>query len=504
MQAYTAGLAQSQAQNYLNYLEAVASLSRFTVPVFHTENWYLMTISQSAVNGVTSIYQPNDLVYGPQTGTVMGRPAGFIQLYAGQDKPGIVEVPLPATMVDAPFNLQNYVLKPTKTWVNGIDYYIDKDRSLLVFRDNPFNDPLVPQRQVFDQSGNVIDVEIAVWVYQGSFDLDYIYTYFGYALGVQLPSTQFYKDMLNAFWDMHLEGPSLEQFEVMLAALAGDPLVINPVETVEVIWQDNDNSLVITDQAVYQFPTTANIVITPGQTVYAGQSLSDAVIITELSGASPDYSTLPALSLSGDYLSGQFLSDLTFPNATVALEYLGLDTTGKAVVRFEVSGFPGDVDAFWGQVQTNGEMPGQETLAELLDTRSNPVGQPGPTNLPATINPMQFIMKNLMGSNLFVVNCNPNSFDPTAPGVMVMNLLREVMPPHVNYVVYVQLQLPTEVLDLGQAGNDTEGGASDSAEGFFGATAPIDVGHEVHDGPGDYLTYGDVAVYARLYSLTCQ
>ncbi len=504
LQAYTGGLAQSQAQNYLNYLEAVATLSRFTVPVFHKENWFLLSITESSVAGVASIYQPNDLVYGPQTGDVAGRPAGFVQTYGGQDKPGIVEVQLPTTLANIPFNLQNYVLHPTKTWMNGIDYYIDRDRNLLVFRDNPFLDPRVPQRQVFNSAGVQIDTEIAIWIYSGDFDLDYLYTYLGYALGVQLPSSEFAKAVLNAFWDMHLLGPSMEQFTVMLAALAGDPLVINPREEVIAIWVDTDNKLVITDLEVYQLPTTATTAVTVGETVFAGQSLSDAVTVTEMSGAMPQQSILPVLSLSNDFLSGNFISSLTFPNKTVALEYVGVNANGKAVVRFEVSGFPGDQDAFWGQVQTNGELPGNKTLAELLDTRTVKTGQPGPTNLPATINPLKFLLDNLMGNNLFVVRINLASFDPTAPGVTVMGLLREVMPPHINYVVYVQLEPQADILDLGQAGDDTEGGASDSAEAFFGVTAPEDVGHEVHYGPGNYLTYGDVAVYARLVSLTCQ
>lgn len=502
---YVQGLAQSQGQIYLDFLETTARLSRFTIPVFHTENWHQITISLNAVLGVASVYRDGDLVYGPQPGDIDNRPAGFVQTYGGTDRPGVVEVPLPPGLVDIPFDIQNFVVKPTRVWFNGIDFEIDRLRKLIIFRNDPFKDPLTPSRAVFDKNGVQIDTEIALWVYKGEFDLNNVYTQFGYALGLQLPSSQFYKDLLNAYWDMHLLGPAVNLFEQFLSALSGNPLVVNPTETVEAIWTDQDNVLVLTNLSVYQFPPAVTLIVTVGQTVFGGDALSDAVQIRELSGANPDYSILPGLSLSADYLSGKFISELTFRNQTVALQYMGTDLQGKTVVRFEVDGFPGDVDQFWGTVQANGELPGQKTLAELLDQRANPVGQPGPLNLPATINPMQFILSNLMTNNLFVIRVNQNSFDPAAPGVSMLRLLRETMPPHINYVVYVQLAPADEIFDLGIPGDDQEGGADDSAAAWFAAGPVDDEAYEAGSSPGgDVLTYQDLAVFARQLSLTCQ
>lgn len=494
----------SEGQNYLTFLETAAHLSRFTIPVFHTENWYLLTIKLSTALGTPSIYQPNDLVYGPQSGLVQDRPQGFIQTFDGQDKPGIVEIPLPDRLVDIKWSMQNYVLKPSKTWVNGIDFEIANGR--ITFRDNPFADPYVPKRDVFDDNGNKVDEEIALWVYRGEFDLDYIYTQFGYALGLRMESSEFYKELLNAYWDLHLLGPSVEMMQAFLSGLAGTPLVLNPQETVISVWKDNDNTLVITDLVVYTFPTNANIIVTAGQTVFAGDALSDAVQITELSGNNPDYSVLPALSIGKSFLNGRYLSELTFRNHSVALQYKGQNANGKTVVQFEVSGFPGDVDTFWGAVEAYGEMPGQQTLAELLDTRDNPIGQPGPTNLPPTVNPLEFILSNVMRNNLFVIRVVQGSFDPKAPGLSFFRLLREVMPPHVTYIVFVELPPLSDTFDLSQAGGSDQGGAQETVGAFFGAEGPLlDEAYEVGSSPGgNVLTYGDYAVSAYLVSLTCQ
>jgi len=77
LQSHLRSSANEQGQSYLTYLEAVACVSRFTVPVFHREYWYLLTLSRNAVLNQASVYRPDDLQYGAQDGTVPGRPASF-------------------------------------------------------------------------------------------------------------------------------------------------------------------------------------------------------------------------------------------------------------------------------------------------------------------------------------------------------------------------------------------------------------------------------------------
>lgn len=504
VQTHLRSVAHQQAQSHLDFLETFANVSRFTIPVFHTENWYLITIKLSEVSDTPSLYQPSDLVYGSQSGLVPNRPEGFIQTYDGQDIPGVVQIDLPDSLIDVPFNMQNLVVTPSKVWMNGIDFEIINGR--IRFKDNPFNDPLVPHVTLFDANGVKVDEEIAIWVYRGQYDLKYIYTQFGYVLGLQLPSSEDYKKLLNAYWDQHLLGPSLEQLVTFLSALAGTPTSIDPQETVQFIQAENDSTVVITNTRVYRVPLAATVLVTVGETIFAGTPICDAVQVAELSGNNPDYSLLPALALSKNFLAGQYMSELTFRNHTVALEYLGVDEDNKAVVRFEVSGFPGDVDRFWNQVQANGKLPGQKTLAELLDTRDDPVGEPGPLNLPATVNPMQFILENVMRNNLYVIRVNQASFFPDAPGVYFFKLLRLVTPPHTTFVVFVELDVPDDVFDLSQVGSEDEPGYEEAVGVFFADEGPlVDDAYEEGSSPGGaVLTYGDVFVSAKLVSLTCQ
>ena len=64
------------AQTWVNFMELIASISRFTVPVFHHENWYPVVVKESEVNnfdsliadyerGTTNVYDlSGDLNYG--------------------------------------------------------------------------------------------------------------------------------------------------------------------------------------------------------------------------------------------------------------------------------------------------------------------------------------------------------------------------------------------------------------------------------------------------------
>lgn len=507
LQAFLRGSAHEQAQTHINLLETIASLSRFTVPVFHTENWYLLTIKLSDALNVASKYQADDLVYGPQDGSVVGRTSGFIQNYGGQDKPGVIYAPLPDTLADCPFTLQNLAVFPSKVWVNGVDYDIDKASSLIRFRDNPFLDPLVAKQDLFDSVGQKIDEEIAIWVYKGQFDLTHIYTHFGYAIGLKLESSSDYKNLMNSIWDMYLEGGSVGGMQTLLAAMAGVPTVIDPEETVEVVYSDPHHQVVITNTRVYKLPLGSTVLVAVGDVVNNGDVLCDAFQVSELSKANPDYSILPAMSLSPSFLSGSYTGELMFRNATVTLDYLGLDEDNRAIVRFETLGYPGDVEDFWDFVHAQGKLVNGftdgKTLANLLDQRVSPTGEPAALALPTTVNPMQFVIENLMRNNLFLIKIKLGSLSSTALGLEFVKNLRAVIPPHTAYIVYVELSPDLETIDLTVVGDEDEPGVQESTSNFT-ATSTSDSADEVFTATPGLISYQDGDVILKYVSINCQ
>jgi hypothetical protein len=493
--------ANEQGQTHLSFLEAVVSVSRLDVPVFHVEDWYLLIVKQSVVNSVAAVYGPDDLVHGQQDGSVPGRPAGFIYPYGSRDRLDQVRVPLPAPLVDIPFQLQNQVLHPGRVLTRGIDFDIDTARKLLRFRQDPFEDPALPKRDIYDEAGNIVDTEVALWAYKGKLDLNHVYIHFGYALGLRLESSQGYKDLLNAFWDSHVLGQSRDSLRVFLSALVDAPTVIGVTEQVELVRAESESRLIVTDLHVYRVPLSANVLVSEGDTVHAGDPLTDAVEVHELNGANPDFSVLPAFALSPSFLGGQFLSELSLRNRSSALEYLGLDIDGKAEVRFEVSGFPNDVERFWELAHARGKAEGR-TLANALDERENPVGEPVPLNLPDEVNPLEFMLDNFLRNNLFVIRLRQASFGPKALSPELFRLLRDTVPPHTSYVVYVELEPGVEVVDLGGAGGEDEAGYEESLTHFRAGSASDESNEASVSVPGD-PSYGDVHIRARLVSLTC-
>lgn len=505
LQAHLRSSAQEQAQTYLQYLETVACVSRLTVPVFHRRYWTVLTFKESDLATVPSVYSDNDLVYGPQPLGSSTREAGFVQQYGARDNDTIVELPLPGELKNCPWTIQTSPIKPSQVWVSGTGYSIDTERDLLVMRDNPFNDPKVPVRDIIDPTtGLIVDREIALWVYLGEYDLDYVYIQFGYALNIKLKSSQEYKDLLNAIWDAVVLGPSKQSFATVMAAVAGTPTILDPEETVEVIQAEVDTYLIVTNSHVYRVPLTAGLSVEVGETYNVGHMLTDAVTIQEISGANPDYSLLPSISMGPEFLEGPYYYGLTFRNASVALEYKGLSDQGKAIVQFEVSGFPGDVERFWTDVQARGEAAGA-TLAELLDTRTVKEGQPGPGAFPATINPLQFIISNLMRNNLFLIRLKQASFGSDALGVEVTSFLRGVVPPHTTYLIFVEIAPMSDSANISLPGSETQLGAEEDVGLSVGPGIFAEQWWESTGGvPANGASYGDAFVLVRQVSLNCQ
>jgi hypothetical protein len=77
------------------------------------------------------------------------------------------------------------------------------------------------------------------------------------------------------------------------------------------------------------------------------------------------------------------------------------------------------------------------TLANYMDLRpAGAPGQPGPDDLPSTINPLQFLCQNVLRANGLVLYLRPSQFGDGALGMGLSWVLREVLPPQVAVVTY--------------------------------------------------------------------
>ncbi len=429
-------------QSYVNFLEMVASISRFDIPVFHKEIFYPLVLKQSEMTYDVIEYGEPNVVYGPQLVdgeyTVTGQTIRY-----GEPAGRYYKHPLPPGLVKIDGIITDKIIYPSVLMTSGIEFHVIGD--YIYFAENPFNNEAFKQRDVVDQSGDEVDAETVLWVYNGEWDLDYVYTQFAYVLNLKMDSTEFYKDFVNAYWNMFVDGPSILNVKLLIAALMGVPLALGG-ETVETIYEQPTHTSVITDQNVYRISPLATVSVAEGDSLSLGDSLVEGFKIIELrQGDTISVEDLPQITLDSSTISGDYHANLIFENAETPLEY-STDSEGNAVVTFEVSGFDEDIATFWESVHAMGLASGN-TFARLLDTREDPETEPGPSDLPSTINPAQFIIDNFFMNNFFVIKINTAIIDDTAPGIRYLSHLRRNLPPHITYRVFIQLYAGEENYD---------------------------------------------------------
>lgn len=424
---YCIGKNYAELQTFQILMEVVASVSRFTVPIYAKKNWVLFTFKRSEqLSGSGYRYQA------------------------------------PANLADCSL-IVNRMTASSLTLTKEIDFEVSKD--VVVFRKNPFQNSLISKRPIFDSKGNQIDTEAAVWLFYGDFDLQYIYTQFAYSLDLFLESSENYRTLLNAIWDAILVGSTYIDLSLILSVITDTPLVVEPEEMVVGIYDELTRKLVITDYHVYKLAPTANITVAVGQVLRAGDVLTDAWAVYDPSKVSafPSASQVPAITLDQNLLQGAFSSDVTFSNKLVPIN-ISVDANSRTKIDFELGGLPSDVQLFWDTTHNNGTAMGAISLAQLLDERYPPAQTPDPLgpNLPATVNPLAFLMQNVLRNNALVLTMNTGSFGPNALSFSVPQAFENVINPTTLLFILVKVLV-----------SDSVAASDDSFGNFFESPDPM-------------------------------
>lgn len=450
----TSAAGQLAQQSYVQFLELVNSVSRVNVPLYHQDNWYAFTIRQSQVNTAASriarYTTPAAYDYTSPARIAYGVPTALGQYYT-------ITKPAELVGVRAMFNR---LIEPSVELIEGVDYWITATE--IVFRDDPFTNPKIAQREILNDVGAVVDVELVLWLYRGQWDWNYIYEQFGYALRLRLQTSEGYKQFINAIFDAFNTGTAIRNQQQALAAAFGVPLVVETIETVETVVSDARHLNIITDQHVYQFPLGTTAIVAPGQVLRAGDPLTDLLQVFELNrGQVVDIS---ALTVGPGVLAWGYYGDITFGNDEVPL-VVEPDVDGYTKVSWELGGFPYDIEKFWDDVHAAGVAKGQ-TLAMLLDVRAEPVGQPAPGNLPPTINPLNFLTQNLLRNNAVVVKVKPGSQLGRRLAFVPVEQLRKIQPPQSLLIFVVELAHQDDPVIMEAPGTELQPGYDEAVAGF--------------------------------------
>jgi hypothetical protein len=433
--SYTRATANVVAQTQLNLLETVAALSRYDVPVFHTENWYPLVLRKSDLQ-TTSANQ-----YRFDVDTIEFNDTKSVQFnqFAGRD---FFAFPVASTFNGAG-QIFDRLLFPTFGLLSGVDFVVDADTQTLLFVVNPFENERVQRRPLYS-GDKLVDEEITLWAFKAQFDYQYVFRQFAYAVNVNLRSSENAKSLVNAvITGLVSGGASAAILADAMAAIFDVPVVQGNEEIVEVIALDNHGLLICTDKAAYRFDAAAVPTVAVGDTVFRGDRLVDVFQIFELNrGEIPG--AINALALDTGYTSACFYGDLIFENRDVPLLVDPNHPSGYTYVSFPLGGFPNDIRGFFDELHARGieQLPTTPpecdktgfnkrlgTLAHILDRRTNPVGEPQPDDLPATINPLQFIVKNVLRNNAVIATVRVATLGKNHLGLYNIRHIRQLLPP---------------------------------------------------------------------------
>jgi hypothetical protein len=437
---YLEGLVAEWQQLDQNLSEVRDLNSRYDLPVFHKEIWYPLKVKYSeAVDSDFWDYKYGDnIVYS----------ASGINYHQTKSTEGIA-FKLPDTFVDVNL-IVNQIVNGSQTLVKNIDYVIDLENEIIIFKDNLFQLENWQIETLFDINNNVIDEELTLWCFNAQFDWNYVQDYLGYVFGILEKSTQIYKDVLNGLWDISASGLTRLTIKSFLSLLTGIP-ISKADEIIESIFFGNDSQIVVTDKNAYSLSKNSNLdILYPTYPLYAGDSLCDGFSILELTTGT-NLSSIPAnfseLTLPASFFKFSIKDALTFQNADLAPWVDTNPTTGKTLLRFEISGLEEDKEKFWAYVDAHGEASGK-TLAEYLDIRVNKVDQPTIDDLPAAINPAKFIIQNFLGNNLFLMFIDVNQLVNPVSCLNYLKFLYKLIPAHNTFLLFIRLEKTVEYIDL--------------------------------------------------------
>lgn len=410
-------VAQVDAQGYRLVKEAFDAKSRFTVPVLARKEWRSLSVVESQVNSKL-------LTFG--SGARFSQPMANAGEYAfgrAKEVQGY-SVPLPSGLVDVSI-ITNRLSEPAVTLVRGIDFFVDD--GYLVLKDNPFDSTEYERAVLYDENGEFADVEVTLWLFDSGWDEKYLLDLYGYVAGITSDSSESYKRMINALLDAYVGGSSATTLSDALSAMTGIPVCKDDGEEVVYVGSDYRGKVVVTDRSVYRFAHEDEIVVAIGDVLAAGQTMSTGLQILELTdGVVPE--GLSAIQLTPGALPAAYVDGVVFRNVSVSL-VVTEDEDGITKVSFELGGFPSDVDAFWDEVHSRGIAAGT-TLASLLDLRPEDArdGNPQAQHLPTTINPLQFLVENVLRFNTILVRVNYSTL-LDGMGMGWSRALRRVVPP---------------------------------------------------------------------------
>jgi len=409
------------AKLYQEFAECLDLVDRKNLPVYHNDltTTILFKLTERNTSSTMSIRMDMDipLCIGPQTAYPFT--IGKIPTVGGiAPFEGIVAYPIDPKIKDINVLVDN-IAKPSIILVKDVNFSIEDQVIYFINNSDPFDNETVIKTNVYDATG-IIDKTITLFAYNTLIDRDYIYNYAGYIFNLKSESSEQYKTATNNLWDMYNYGPVKQRLQASIAALLGEPCIINDTETIVAIITNDYVKQIVTDTNVYTV-TLDSIIrtgVVKGATLNSGDLLTETIKVyenidfTRLT-ASNEYcqqfvTDVPALLLPTCFFRAKLVNGLGVSFELTNIVNDGIDRNGNTKFKFNMYGSPDDVNTLWADVVNYCETKDIEMASifeGVLDASySNHAGA-----ICGRLEPLKFFLNNMFKANMFIVVVNTSN-----------------------------------------------------------------------------------------------
>lgn len=449
----------------LDFLEAVATLGRRSIPAFHRRLWtpYLLRRSDRQQGGPFIIGMDPQVVLGPQPAGA-GYVAGASPVIGGAiQQPNTTSYPLVVGPDDGLLRICDSPFSPSVELVRGFDYYLQDGRVFFDARRDPFDSGRFPAMTTVGTDGTT-DIELIIWAADAMFDYAGMYNAFGVAAGYRENSSEHYSAIVNALLDLRFGSATISLFNRAVGTIAGTPVTGDTDEVVEEVLANSDGSTtVVTDKQSYRTGTAE--VLLPGVVVDAvlppGSFLTDTIRIYPKPGMldSSDkflaangltltqfQTDVPKLKLPRGLMGSYSIdSGLTADWAETGLLFAGYDSNGNPKLWFQLDGDPADVASYWSAVWANAERR-NESLASAFGPYITDPAFSSP--VVGALSPLNYFLSNFMRSNTHVLVMDLDRIPSYIGSLSALAGLPALIPAHNMLLLVAKQTVPADTYAL--------------------------------------------------------
>ncbi len=404
-------------QGINDFNELVQNTFVKTCNAFHTVKYKPIKIYKNELN----VTESNYIKYG-ENNTYTAE----TELYYGKKKS--------TTMYSFPLvnEIKNFIgvtdtiKNPSFFKFKGDDVTITNDT--ITFKENPFS-VLDSKKEI---TGTNLQEYISLIILNAEIDINQLQTSFGEILGLDIAESSYYlKNIIENYWNCLITGCTSLNIYKLIGSILNVP-VSNETETIIDAGENETTAWIVTNKHIYKSNKNSKFTKKPGEKVYIGEFLTTAAKLIKPENAATE---LKGITLGKNYTNNITKYDLTFVNSTncpISIESATRHT-------FKILGNSDDITNFWNEYYRRCDEKGINGVTLLDGCAEN-----------NNINPMEFVINNILKHNHIFLNINANELDVPKEALKRLNLIQKINNPHSAIFLILNTEIKEDTLNITQ------------------------------------------------------